>query len=109
MLSLGFRPWFPVRFATRFATRGRNAARDRIILSKKRGTRYIPQMSGIVVILLFVAMIATVAVLVVGVTAMARGGEFNRRYSNKLMRARIVLQAIALLLFAIIVFFIGRN
>ena len=44
-------------------------------------------MTGFIVVLLVVAMIATLGVLLVGVFSMARGGEFNRRYSNKLMRA----------------------
>ena len=54
-------------------------------------------------------MIATVGVLLVGVVGMARGGEFNRRYSNKLMRARIVCQAVALLLFAILMVVLGKT
>lgn len=44
------------------------------------------------------AIIATAAVLLFGVLTMARGGDFNRRYSNKLMRLRILLQAIAVVL-----------
>lgn len=32
---------------------------------------------------------------------MARGGEFNKKYSNKLMQLRVILQAVALILFAI--------
>ncbi|MEM7523032.1 MAG: twin transmembrane helix small protein [Pseudomonadota bacterium] len=38
------------------------------------------------------------AVLAVGVFSFARGGEFNRKYSNKIMRLRIVTQAIAVVL-----------
>ncbi len=41
----------------------------------------------------------------VGVGAMFKGGEFNRKYSNKLMRLRVLLQAVALLLFAIFMLF----
>ena len=40
---------------------------------------------------------------------MARGGEFNRRNSNKLMRWRIVLQSIALVLFAILMLALGKS
>jgi len=41
----------------------------------------------------------------VGVASMFRGGEFNRKYANKLMRLRVLLQALALLLFAIFMLF----
>lgn len=66
-------------------------------------------MTGVIVVLLVIAMIATLGVLLVGVAGMARGGEFNRRYSNKLMRARIVCQAVALLLFAILMVVLGKT
>ncbi len=64
-------------------------------------------MSGFFTILVIIAMIATLAVVVVGVISMARGGAFNKRNANKLMRLRIVLQATALLCFVIAVLFIG--
>ncbi len=52
-------------------------------------------------ILAVIAMGATLVVLLVGVVVMLRGGEFNRRHGNRLMRLRILLQvvAIALLVF----------
>ena len=64
-------------------------------------------MSGFFTILVIIAMIATLAVVVVGVISMARGGAFNKRNANKLMRLRIGLQATALLCFVIAVLFIG--
>ena len=45
--------------------------------------------------LIVAAVIATALVLFFGVLTMARGGEFNRRYGNKLMRLRILVQAVA--------------
>lgn len=51
--------------------------------------------------LVIVAATITLAVLVTGIFAMARGGEFNRKHSNRLMRLRVVAQGIALVLFAI--------
>lgn len=72
-------------------------------------TLYIRYMSGFVLGLLITAMVATLGVLLFGVGSMARGGEFNRRNSNKLMRARIVLQAIALLLFAVFMLLLGKT
>ena len=44
------------------------------------------------------ALAATVIVLIAGVIAMLRGGEFNRKYGNKLMRARVAMQALAIAL-----------
>ena len=43
---------------------------------------------GILPILLMIAMLATLLVLVVGLIGFFQGGEFNRKYGNKLMRAR---------------------
>lgn len=51
---------------------------------------------------LFIAMGLTVAVLAFGLITMARGGDFNRRWSNKLMRYRILFQFAALVIFAAI-------
>jgi len=59
-------------------------------------------------VLLILAMVATVGVLFVGLFSMARGGEFNQRNSNKLMRARIVCQAVALALFALLMLIMGK-
>lgn len=42
------------------------------------------------------ALIAVVAVLGVGIYALFRGGDFGRSYSNKLMRLRVVMQALAI-------------
>ena len=65
-------------------------------------------MSGFLVPLLIFAMLATLGVLFFGIATMARGGDFNLKYGNKIMRARIVLQASALLIFAIIMVIVGR-
>lgn len=49
-----------------------------------------------------VAMFATLAVLVVGVVSFAVHGRFYVKNANRLMRARVILQAIALAIFAVI-------
>ncbi|MCG8503701.1 MAG: twin transmembrane helix small protein [Sphingomonadales bacterium] len=49
-------------------------------------------------ILIGLALLAVLAILGVGVFAMAQGGEFNRKYGNKLMQARVAAQLIAVLL-----------
>jgi nitrogen fixation-related uncharacterized protein len=55
-------------------------------------------MSTIAPILIGVALAAVILVLLAGLFSMARGGEFNRKYGNKLMRARVGLQAAAIVL-----------
>jgi|TARA_A100001391_G_scaffold90116_1_gene59532 hypothetical protein len=47
-------------------------------------------------LLIPIAFLAVVAVLSVGLYGMFKGGEFNKKYSNKMMRMRITLQFIAL-------------
>lgn len=48
------------------------------------------------VALLIVLMLSTAGVLVTGIVLMAKGGEANRKYGNKLMVARVALQGAAL-------------
>ncbi len=60
-------------------------------------------MNGFVATLMIVAMLATLGVLLFGLFSMARGGDFNRRNSNRLMRARVVLQGAAIILFLLLV------
>ena len=50
-------------------------------------------------ILIAVAMLSVAGILLWGVITMARGGEYNKTHSNKIMRYRIVFQAIALFIF----------
>ena len=54
-------------------------------------------MNTAVSVLIVLGLGAPLAVLGVGVVAMFRGGEFNRRYGNKLMRARIIVQGATIL------------
>jgi hypothetical protein len=44
------------------------------------------------------ALAAVVLVLFAGIFSLARGGEFARRHGNRIMRARVALQAVAVLL-----------
>ncbi len=55
-------------------------------------------MSGLFDILIPVALAAVVITLGLGIYSLYRGGDFGRSYSNKLMRLRIVLQAVAIAL-----------
>jgi uncharacterized BrkB/YihY/UPF0761 family membrane protein len=58
-------------------------------------------MSGVLFTLMIIAMIAVVVVLFFGLFSMARGGAFNQRNANKLMRWRVALQGVAILLFVL--------
>jgi len=60
-------------------------------------------MNGFIATLMIVAMVATLGVLLLGLFSMAKGGEFNRRNSNRFMRWRVILQGAAILLFLILV------
>jgi nitrogen fixation-related uncharacterized protein len=46
-------------------------------------------------ILIPVSLAAVFITLSVGIYALFRGGDFGRSYSNRLMRLRVVLQAVA--------------
>lgn len=58
-------------------------------------------MSRFFAILMVLAMLAALGALLLGLFSLARGGEFNTRYGNRLMRLRVALQGLALLLFAL--------
>jgi hypothetical protein len=60
-------------------------------------------MTVIAIILMIVAMLVTAGILFTGIIGMAKGGEFNRKWSNILMRYRIVAQFVALIFFGIAV------
>ncbi len=49
--------------------------------------------------------LAVLAVLLVGVMGFARGGDFNRKYANKIMRLRLLLQFVAIILIIAFVYF----
>ncbi len=52
-------------------------------------------------VLVTLAVLATLAVLIAGVFTMARGDKHDPRLANKLMRARVALQALTLVLIAL--------
>jgi hypothetical protein len=64
---------------------------------------------GLLTTLLMIAMLATLGALVVGLAGFFYGGEFNRKYSNKLMQARVVLQAVAVVLLLMLLLGIGQG
>ncbi len=62
----------------------------------------IEMLSVLLMVLIGIALAVTVGALVAGVVAMARGGSFNARWGNKLMRLRIVAQGAAVALLAVL-------
>jgi Hypoxia induced protein conserved region len=58
-------------------------------------------MKTFLTILVGLGLLATFGVLVAGMVGMARGGG-NPQRSNKLMQYRVILQAVTLLLFALL-------
>lgn len=51
--------------------------------------------------LAIICMIAVFGTLVFGIFAMTKDGEFNKKYGNRLMTARVYLQGLALALLAL--------
>jgi succinate dehydrogenase hydrophobic anchor subunit len=48
--------------------------------------------------------LAVLVILMIGVGGFAKGGEFNRKYANKIMRYRIGAQFVAVLLILLFVY-----
>ena len=49
--------------------------------------------------------LAVLIVLMIGIGGFSRGGNFNKKYANKIMRLRIILQAVAIMLIITFVYF----
>lgn len=54
-----------------------------------------------------IAALAVLVILMIGIGGFARGGEFNRKHANRIMRYRIIAQAVAVAL--IVVFVLVRR
>jgi hypothetical protein len=55
------------------------------------------------------ALLSVAAVLAVGIYSLFRGGDFGRSYSNRLMRLRVVMQALAIAILVGAVWWRGRH
>ena len=53
-------------------------------------------------VILWVALLTVAGILGWGVLTMARGGEYNVKNSNRIMRYRIIFQAIALVIILVL-------
>ena len=49
-------------------------------------------------LLIPISLLAVLAVVGTGIYAMFKGGDFNKKYANKLMRLRITLQFVAIVI-----------
>ena len=56
-------------------------------------------------LLVVIAVLVVLAILIFGIGVFARGGDFNRKHANRIMRYRIAAQAVAVVLILIFVFF----
>jgi hypothetical protein len=57
-------------------------------------------MGSLFYVLIPLALLLTVAVLFMGLFSMARGGATDAKWSNRLMRLRVLMQLVAILLIA---------
>ncbi len=51
------------------------------------------------------SILIVLVILMIGIGGFARGGEFNRKHANRIMRYRIAAQAIAVLMILAFVYF----
>ncbi|AAV94029.1 twin transmembrane helix small protein [Ruegeria pomeroyi] len=63
----------------------------------------------LLMIVMFMAMGAVVIVLMIGLGGFAKGGTFNAKYGNKMMRLRLLFQFIAVLLILLYVYLRGQG
>ena len=56
-------------------------------------------------ILVVLSMAAVAVILIIGIGGFGRGGEFNRKYANKLMQLRIAAQFVDVLIILAFVYF----
>lgn len=60
-------------------------------------------------ILVAVACLIVLGILMFGVGSFGKGGEFNRKHANKIMRWRVGAQFVAILLILLFVYLRGRS
>ncbi len=61
-------------------------------------------MKSFLFVLMIIALIAVFLVLAIGLIGMLRGKDFNRKYGNVMMRARVVTQLLAVIIVAAYMF-----
>ena len=66
-------------------------------------------MSSILLIITVVICLLVLIILMFGIGSFAKGGKFGKKYSNRLMRWRIIVQAIAVILIIAFVYIEKRG
>ena len=62
--------------------------------------------SGIIVKILSIVLLIVVAVvLILGIGTLFKGGETSKKYSNKLMQLRVLLQFVAIIVLVVFAYF----
>ena len=56
-------------------------------------------------ILIILALVAVAAILIAGLVVMAIGGEAAGKWSNRLMRYRVLAQAVAIMVLLLVLYF----
>ncbi|RJL18020.1 twin transmembrane helix small protein [Paracoccus siganidrum] len=59
-------------------------------------------------ILIVLAGLVVLVILMTGIGGFARGGEFNRKHGNRMMRWRIIAQAVAVVLILLFIWARGH-
>ena len=60
-------------------------------------------METVLIVLLALSLLAVLGVLVTGLFAFVKGGDFHQKYGNKLMQLRVTAQAVAVFLVLLLV------
>lgn len=56
-----------------------------------------------VVTIIALLCIAVAVILLIGLAGFAKGGDFNRKHANKLMRYRVIAQGVAVIVIVLLV------
>lgn len=59
-------------------------------------------MNFILIVLMLLAALSAFGALALGLISMIKGGDFDKKNSNKFMQARVILQGLALLFLALL-------
>lgn len=56
-----------------------------------------------------IAALVVLIILMIGIGGFAKGGEFNKKHANRLMRYRIIAQAVAVILIVAFAYFRSKG
>ena len=66
------------------------------------------EFESIIYISIMLVLLVVLIILLIGIISMLKGGDFNKKWGNKLMRARVATQALAIILILFITLFFSR-